>query len=130
MLAPHHAEDRELQVVRVAAETGADRRELHVGDAEALVQRHVVRGGHGNGHRAPTSTGRAAARRSPALSTNERISSRPSSEPRMASTAVSGCGMSPATLPAAFVTPAMARSEPFGLAGSSSPPAVLPSACA
>ena len=52
----------------------------------------------------------------------------PSSEPRTASTAVSGCGMRPATLPAALVTPAIARSEPFGFARSASSPATVPSA--
>ena len=41
----------------------------------------------------------------------------PSSEPRIASAARSGCGISPATLPAALMTPAIARSEPLGLAG-------------
>ena len=57
----------------------------------------------GHGHRAPTTAGsRAAAPTPPALSTSERMSSRPSSEPRMASTARLGCGISPATLPRAF----------------------------
>ena len=42
----------------------------------------------------------------------------PSSEPRIASAARSGWGISPATLPAAFMTPAIARSDPFGLPGS------------
>ena len=38
----------------------------------------------------------------------------PSSGPKPASTACSGWGMSPTTLPASFVIPAMLRSEPFG----------------
>ena len=37
------------------------------------------------------------------------------SEPRMSSTARSGCGISPATLPAALVIAAMRLAEPFGL---------------
>jgi len=41
----------------------------------------------------------------------------PSSEPRIASDARSGWGISPATLPVAFMTPAIARSEPFPLYG-------------
>ena len=40
-----------------------------------------------------------------ALSTSERMIPIPSSEPRIASAARSGCGISPATLPAAFMTP-------------------------
>ena len=38
----------------------------------------------------------------------------PSSEPVSGSTACSGCGISPTTLPAALETPAMSRAEPFG----------------
>src|SRR6476661_8744997 len=72
---------------------------------------------------AETTAGPPAAWRSAALATNEAMIPRPSSEPRTASTAVSGWGISPATLPAVFVTPAIARSEPFGFARSSSPPA-------
>ena len=71
--------------------------------------------------------GRAAAARSAALSTSERMIPSPSSEPRTASTAVSGWGIRPATLPAALVTPAIARSDPFGLARSVSSPATVPS---
>jgi len=36
------------------------------------------------------------------------------SGPKPGSTACSGCGMSPTTLPAAFVMPAMSRREPLG----------------
>ena len=39
----------------------------------------------------------------------------PSSGPKPASTACSGCGMRPTTLPAALEMPAMSRREPFGL---------------
>ena len=39
----------------------------------------------------------------------------PSAEPVSRSTACSGCGISPSTLPAAFVTPAMSRAEPLKL---------------
>ena len=38
----------------------------------------------------------------------------PSSEPVSGSTACSGCGISPITLPRSFTTPAMSRAEPFG----------------
>ena len=117
VLAPHDAEHRELEVVRVAAaEAVADRVELVVGHAEAAMER--LHRALGHGHRA----GRLRPRRPPApaaraaLSTSERMIPSPSSEPRIASAARSGCGISPATLPAAFMTPAIARSEPFGLA--------------
>ena len=50
----------------------------------------------------------------------------PSSEPRIASAARSGCGIRPATLPPGAMTPAIARSEPFGLAARSSSAARSP----
>ena len=81
--------------------------------------RGTVRRGRGRRPRA-----RDRARRSPtppALTTSERMIPRPSSLPRIASTAVSGCGISPATLPAALRTPAIPRSDPLGLPGSSGP---------
>ena len=52
VLAPHHAEHRELEVVRVAAaEAVADGLELVVGQAEAAVER--LHGSLGHGHRGP-----------------------------------------------------------------------------
>src|SRR5438309_12099482 len=134
VLAPHHAEHRQLEVVRVAAaEAVPDRGELVVGDAEAAVERLLAfrRTFRRDRHRqaAPTDpTARPpAACRSAALAANDAMIPSPSSEPRTASTAVSGWGISPATLPAAFVMPAIARREPFGFARSSSPPAGAPS---
>src|SRR5215218_7195385 len=127
MLGPHDAEHRELEVVRVAPEPLADRVELVVRDAERAVERQRRRGGgrlgHGvsirDQHQATTATGaRFAAAAAP--STSERRIGSPSSEPSRASAARSGWGMSPATLPRALRTPAIARSEPFGLAGSPS----------
>jgi hypothetical protein len=117
MLAPHHAEHRELEVVRVtAAQPVADGVELVVGHAETAVQRLDRTLGHR--HRDPTATAVSFAARA-ALSTSERTIPKPSAEPRSASDARSGCGMRPATLPAAFITPAMARSEPFGFEAAS-----------
>src|SRR6185295_14019443 len=121
-----------LELIRLAAsEPLADRRQLLVGDPEPAVERLL--GGHRrlrDAHRAPTTTGPAARSRSAAEATNEAMIPRPSSLPRTASTAVSGWGMSPATLPAAFITPAIARREPLGLARSPVSPAAVPSACA
>src|SRR4029078_10403872 len=126
VLAPHHAEHRELELGRgAAAKAVADRVELVVGDAQAAVERLF---GHRRrldrqGHRVATNVGPPARSRSAADATNEAMIPSPSADPRTASTAVSGCGIRPATLPAALMTPAIARREPFGLARSSSPPA-------
>ena len=97
----------------------ADRLELIVGHAETAVERLEGTLGHGHRAPAPTVTGPFVARA--ALSTSERMMPIPSSEPRIASAARSGCGISPATLPAAFRTPAIARSDPLGFAASSGP---------
>ena len=67
VLAPHHAEHRQLEVVRVApAEAVADGHELLVGHAEAAMERLLRqhRGRLRDAHRAPTVTG-AARRRWP-----------------------------------------------------------------
>ena len=47
---------------------------------------------------------------------------RPSSQPRMASLARSGCGISPATLNRSLAMPAMLSSDPLGFAPPSTPP--------
>ena len=100
VLAPHDAEHRELEVVRVApAEPVADRVELLVGDAQPAVERLLGRldGSRlGHRHRAPTAAGVSApdAARA-ALSTSERMMPAPSSEPRIASAARSGMGHQP-----------------------------------
>ena len=97
VLAPHDAEHRELEVVRVAAaEAVADGVELVVGHAETAMER--LHGSLGHGHRDPAATAGSLAARA-ALSTSERMIPKPSSEPRIASDARSGCGMRPATLP-------------------------------
>ena len=49
----------------------------------------------------------------PAAATASKTRS-PSVEPVSGSTACSGCGISPTTLPASFRTPAMSRADPFG----------------
>ena len=48
-----------------------------------------------------------------AASTRAASRSPPSADPRSGSTACSGCGMSPITLPASFTTPATLPSDPF-----------------
>ena len=59
VLAPHHAEHGELEVVRVAAEAGADGVQLLVGEAERAVERR--RFALGDGHQAGTPTRRGVA---------------------------------------------------------------------
>ena len=68
------------------------------------------------GHRLPAPTGAPVDAARAALSTSERMIPIPSSDPRIASLARSGWGIRPATFPAALRTPAIARSEPLGLA--------------
>src|SRR5699024_2485249 len=51
-----------------------------------------------------------------------------SSGPKPASTACSGCGMSPTTLPAALVMPAMSWREPLGFCSNPAGPWVAPAA--
>ena len=94
VLGPHQREDRELDLVRVALHVLDDELVLAVGETELAV----ARGGHGH-----TSAG-----------ATEWNSLSPSSEPVSGSTACSGWGISPTTLPAALETPAMSRAEPFG----------------
>ena len=74
-------------------------------------RRSAARRSLGDDHRAADGGSAIAASRSAraAASTSERRIGSPSSEPRSASAARSGWGMSPATLPRAFRTPAIAR---------------------
>ena len=125
VLAPHDAEHRELEVVRVApTQPVADGVELVVGDAQPAMERFGRALGHGHrGPAAPTAT-------EPALRRSRRaLDQRPDD-----AETVLGARGSPRT-PAPdgasgrrrcrprFMTPAIARSEPFGLAGSSGPAA-------
>ena len=89
VLGPHQAEDRELDLVRLAPQLLDDEVVLGVGEPELAVA-----GGDHDG--AP-------------------ISASPSTEPVSTSTACSGCGISPSTLPASLQTPAMSRIEPLKL---------------
>src|SRR3954447_19889721 len=54
--------------------------------------------------------------RSRGASTSDARTRPPSADPSSGSTACSGCGISPHTLPASLTTPAMSRSEPLGFA--------------
>ena len=56
---------------------------------------------------------RVRRRRHAATSAADSNSRSPSAEPVSGSTACSGCGISPTTLPAALLTPAMSRAEPL-----------------
>ena len=103
VLGPHQRQHRQLGVARRTIQQRDDQRVLVVGQPECAVA--FV----GDAHYAAT----------PARSsTSVRIDSNrhsPSTEPVSASTACSGCGISPNTLRCSLQTPAMSRSEPFGL---------------
>ena len=100
VLGPEQREHRQLDVVRLAAEQLDDALVLGVGEPELAVWRL--------GRRPSALTPRRARRAS------ARNSASPSSEPVSGSTACSGCGIRPSTLPASLATPAMSRTEPFG----------------
>ena len=95
VLGPHQAEHGQLEPVGVAPHLLADELVLGVGEAELAVRR----GAH-------------AATVWRASDSNNRP---PSADPVRSSTACSGWGIRPMTLPASLVTPAMSRSEPLGL---------------
>ncbi len=96
VLGPEQAEHRQLDVVGLAAQLLDDQLELGVGQPQLAVlgelDRHAV---------------------APAAATASKTRS-PSVEPVSGSTACSGCGIRPTTLPASLRTPAMSRAEPFG----------------
>ncbi len=98
VLGPHQAEHGQLEPVGVAPHLLADELVLGVGQAELAVRR-------GGAHAATVAAWRAS----------DSNSSPPSAEPVSSSTACSGWGIRPMTLPASLVTPAMSRSEPLGL---------------
>ncbi len=104
------------------------RRYSGAGQAERGVRLIPLRGGrrlgHGVLHRARLrrvlrhailQTGPGAHAATTAASTEEKKPSPSADGPVSGSTACSGCGIRPATLPASFTTPAMSRAEPFGL---------------
>ena len=70
------------------------------------------------GPRRPACYPTAASDRAAAASTSEPRISAPSVDPRSGSTACSGWGISPKTLPSAFTTPATSATAPLGLAPS------------
>ena len=90
VLAPHHREDGQLEVVGRAAQPLDDRVQLEVGQRRAARWRPAARRS-----RASTPSGRPPRAAAAALSTSERNSSMPSSEPSSASAARSGWGISP-----------------------------------
>src|SRR5215212_5369068 len=94
VLGPHEREDGQLDVVGLAAELLADLLVLVVGQAELRVLR--ARADHAGTHAIDWK------------------SFPPSAEPTSGSTACSGWGMSPTTLPASLATPAMSANDPFG----------------
>src|SRR5688572_26576357 len=109
VLGPHRGVHRELVPVRLAPERRADHLELLVSKPE--LPRELV--GNGVGHRpAPAITEESS----------DAKSACPPVGPTSGSTACSGCGMSPTTLPASFLIPAIPRRAPFGLCASETVP--------
>src|SRR5262249_47096406 len=114
-LAPHHGEDAELGPRGRAAE--------NLQHPPVLVARQaMLRGQRGGDLLLLHVAIRAGSPRSSAIADRNRA--RPSSPPlpSSASTARSGWGMRPTTLPRALVTPAMFCCEPLGLAAADASP--------
>ena len=125
VLAPERADDPQLGEGGGALEHPLQtailiHREAMFGD-EGRCDRRITGAGTGTGR----SRGRGAlgghegeGREDQALvrASKERKRTRPSVEPRRGSSARSGCGMRPTTVPEALQTPAIFRSEPFGFA--------------
>ena len=111
MLGPQQREHRQLDQVGLAPELLSDQRVLVLGEAKRLRPRQagerLALGLGDGGHRAHAATGANAW----ATDSNSR---RPSAEPVSWSTACSGWGISPITLPASLHTPAMSRIDPLG----------------
>ena len=100
VLGPHHREDPELGIGRRALEQVEDA--LPLCNGEPVLARELERDvgvAHARQHRR-----------------KERSRGAPSVLPSRGSTACSGCGISPSTLPSSFATPAIASTEPLGLA--------------
>ena len=123
VLRPHHREDPELGKIRLAAEKPDDPFVFIGGDAVPLEHLRVR-------HGSPTPAAAAAAVRraaAPACSLTHAIADsrmpRPSVLPSSASHARSGCGIMPTTLRVSLQTPAIAFTDPFGFAASSTAPA-------
>ncbi len=127
VLAPHDRVHRELGLGGAAAEHGADAVVLVRLEPEVGPGLDLVRGLRGAGDRVDVGgrerlldrgVGLQPGLESGHTSTLSTLVKKPSPslpEPVSGSTACSGCGMIPTTLPAAFAIPAMSRSEPFGL---------------
>ncbi len=102
------------RLVRFAYTTGGSARRgpvtLRARDLDAASRRPRETAGAGRGARPQA----AVSSRSRAASTSDPSTSVPSVEPSSGSTACSGCGISPKTLPVSFLTPAIAATEPFG----------------
>ena len=122
VLAPHHAVDRELGTGRAPAEDLADLQVLLVGQAEFLRRLRLLRSRlrvlDGVGHGLASQQG--VSRRVALLTgqdgscgdSDSRLRKKPMPSvpvPVSGSMACSGCGISPTTVPASFVTPAMSR---------------------
>src|SRR5262249_34663034 len=108
VLGPHHADDAQLLDGRRSPED--------VDEPPPLVARETVLGRDLRADRRRHPDEPAAAPPRPTHACTERKSRSPSSPTVSASTACSGCGMSPTTFRPALHTPAMLASEPFGLA--------------
>src|SRR5437899_1042468 len=101
VLAPHHAEDAELGVSRLASQ---QRHDFLVFVPGQLVLGDQLRSDRGGAHTLAASA-----------PTIERRMTSPSVEPISGSVARSGCGIRPSTLRSRLSTPAMSSSDPLGL---------------
>ncbi len=124
MLAPHHREDAQLGVARLAAEDGLELlvflgREvvlLHQFGSDGWARSSDVKSrGCKSAHEAAAYAAVPPACSPARESCSRKSVARPRS-PGSASLARSGCGIRPATLRCSLQMPAMLSSEPFGLA--------------
>src|SRR5579875_86252 len=113
MLRPHEREHGQLHVARLATEAGENQVVLVVGESELAVSVPPILGAGGL-HLLVLRSQATHARSATAASIDSKIES-PSVEPVRGSTACSGCGIRPKTLPALLTTPAMSSWEPLGL---------------
>ena len=100
VLGPHHRVHRELGSVRLPTEGRLDLRQLVVGEPELPVERSFLR-------THPVTPAIAAC-------SSDAKSGWPPVGPTSGSTACSGCGISPTTLPAGLLMPATLFVAPFG----------------
>ena len=113
VLGPQQREHRELDLDRLAVQARDDQLVLAGGQPEGERAREAGDGRRGRGTplRAPA---QPVERLHAAAAASEANTPRPPVDPVSGSTACSGCGIRPNTLPRSLTTPAMSSSEPLG----------------